>query len=454
MELRRVQLKRMKSQVIISNGSERGEYIPLDYVFSQFERIHDGVQLMKTYYPNDESWSDSKKISEVTKEKGISFAWDYEYEDYHPFNIWSENSSTLQEIEEIKQYGADLHLTLTMDLSLDENEIRKIAESLRGYGKIYLRINHEMNGSWFRFNTQHTFQEACDFFVKCDRIMKQVNCNIYTVFNLSGDCFTEEGIVRDEPLRLGENELLAALKAADYWSIDKYTSLHFGWPFENVKREEMKQYFQGTVDLWWQIVTEMYIKMIWKNGLVAKPLFINEFNSDSDIDGEDGQADNILSVYKRLADGEYEWMEGIAMYQFRDFGGLGLEKGDKMEFQQMPALKTYKEALNGFPYQFNKGEKEWERKDFTFSWMDMDHVMGLSVDGLEEKKEFQNKFDVPMYVTWENGIVWKRLEREERLSLEGRDQIYLFMPPFKKEGGKLQYSKMVRNIKQQLEMMM
>lgn len=452
MKISRVQMKRKKSQLIIANGSERGEYIPLEHVFSQFDRIHDGVQLMKTYYPYDESWSTNHKISEVTKKKGVTYAWDYEYEDYHPFDIWSENSNTRKELEEIKQYGADVHLTLTMDLSLDENEIRRIAESLRGYGRIYLRINHEMNGSWFRYNTQHSFKEANDFFVKCHHIMKQANSNIYTVFNLSGDAFVVDGIVKAEPLYLEEEGLKEALMIADYWSIDKYTSLHYGWPFEDVPREKMTQYFQGTIKDWWSIVEEMYIKMIWKNGLVAKPLFINEFNSDSDIDGEDGQAEIISSIYKRFGMGEFEWLEGIVLYQFRDFGGLGLEKGNKEEYKQMPALKSYREAIREYPYEFVE-EKEWEKKDFTFSWLDMDHIRGMKIEGIEEKNRFQNQFDIPVYITWDNGTEWKRVNPGESIGIKDQDQVLLFLPPYKKDKNTFMYSRIIRDVKRKLEAM-
>ncbi|SET21948.1 hypothetical protein [[Clostridium] polysaccharolyticum] len=451
MKLTRVQLKRNKNQIIMANGSERSDYIPMKYIFSQFERIHDGVQLMKTYYPNEKNWSDSHRISEVTKKENVDYAWGYEYEDYHPFNIWSEHSSTLREIEEIKQYGADLHLTLTMDLALSEDEIRKIAESLRGYGKIYLRINHEMNGTWFRYNTQHTYKEACDFFVKCHHIIKQVSSNIYTVFNLSADAFVVDVQVRNEPLHL--DALREALQVADYWSIDKYASLNWGWPFEMPDDGEHWRHWTGTVENWWTIIEETYIKMIWNNDLKAKPLFINEFNSDSDVDGENGQAEVISKVYKRIARGEFEWLEGIVLYQFRDYGGLGLEKGTREKFCKLPALSAYKEAIQEFPYSFQQEKDNWENADFTFVWQDIDQVYGVRIKEIQGKDCFQNKLDMPVFLTWENGTVWKRILPEESVSLPHKEEVYLFVPPYKNKNHVFQYSAVVRNIESQLEKM-
>jgi len=113
MKIYKESLKRNKCQLILANGSERGEFVPLDYVFSQFKGIHDGVQLMRTYYPEDDSWNPYKRISTVSKKERVSFAWDYEYEDYHPFDVFENKSATLDQMELIKLYGSDIYLTLT-----------------------------------------------------------------------------------------------------------------------------------------------------------------------------------------------------------------------------------------------------------------------------------------------------------------------------------------------------
>jgi len=331
MKFSQAALKRKKTRLILSNGSERSDFVPIDEIFTKLGRIHDGIQILKTYYPHDPAWSPCHKISEITAKKNVNYAWDYEYEDYQPFDIWEENSTTRNEIEALKYYGADLHITLTLDLSLPDREIASIAQALEPYGRVFLRINHEANGNWFRFSRQHTYREVSDFFVRCHKIIKNNSANIYTVFNLTGDFFVNEGMVVDRFLHLGSDSLRGALNIADYWSIDKYVTLNYGWPFQEVT-ERSAMFFRKSVEQWWRLVEETYLKMIWHNHLVAKPLFINEFNSDSDVDGYEGQAMNIASVYNRLSKGEFEWLAGITLYQFRDFGGLGLEKGNLREY--------------------------------------------------------------------------------------------------------------------------
>lgn len=444
-------LERKKNQIIIADGSERSDYISMEHIFKKMGKIHDGVQLMKTYYPHDKSWSAQHKISEVTQKKDVNFAWDYEYEDYHPLDIFCENSNTLKEIEEVKQYGADLHLTLTLDISLSDSELRAIAEKLSDYGRIYLRINHEMNGEWFRYNTQHTYKEACDFFVRFHRIVKSVSPNIYTVFNIASDSATADVLVKDKHLHLEEDKLREALNVADYWSIDKYISLNYGWPFETVVTEESTQYFKGTPDDWWRIIDETYLKMIWHSNMKAKPLFINEFNSDCDVDGEEGQAKIIESIYNRLAVGEFEWLQGIVLYQFRDFGGLGLEKGDRKDYKEMPALSAYRNAIKKFPYHFVTEKEEWKRADYTFVWQDTDHIRGLCINDISSKSCFKNKFEFPVYLTWKDGVTWVRLNVGESLELKDLDEVYLFVPPYKDKQHGMMYSAMVREIKSELE---
>lgn len=454
MNFTQVELKRNKTRLILSNGSERSDFVPLNEIFQKMGRIHDGIQLMKTYYPTDPSWSDTHKISAVTAKKGVGYAWDYEYEDYHPFDIWRDDSCTLKQIEAIKRYGSDLHLTLTLELALTDAEITKIVKVLNPYGRIFLRINHEANGNWFRYNLQHTLQEYSDFFVRCHRIIKNNAANIFTVFNLSADCFAMYKMILDRSICLGEGQLREALKIADYWSLDKYTSLHWGWPFEAERTPESTSYFQESLQDWWQSIEETYLKMIWHNNLVAKPLFINEFNSDSNVDGLEGQAEIIAKVYNRLAQGEFEWLAGITMYQFRDFGGLGLEKGNLQEYQSLPALTAYQQAIHNFKPErvFDYQRKQYS--DYTFSWKDSDHVRGLWIDQMDGGTVFTNRFDFPLFVVNGKTQWWSRLEPNDTWGLEGVEQFGLFVPPYIDPTGRIHDVITVRDYKAQIGAML
>jgi hypothetical protein len=454
MNFTQVALKRNKTRLILSNGSERSDFVPVDEIFAKLGRIHEGIQLFKTYYPSDPVWSNTQKISAVTAKKGVNYAWDYEYEDYHPFDIWENESITRKEIEAIKSYGSDLHLTLTLEFSLSDAEIAKIAQALNPYGRIFLRINHEANGNWFRYSRQHTFQEFSDFFVRCHKIIKNNSSNILTVFNLSSDFFVNEKLVVDRFLYLSEGQLRGALNTADYWSIDKYTSLHYGWPFEAELTETSTAYFKGSIDDWWQLIEETYLKMIWHNNLVAKPLFINEFNSDSDVDGYEGQAEIITRIYNRLAQGEFEWLAGITLYQFRDYGGLGLEKGNLQDYQSLPALTAYKAAVKDFKYELVLSEQEWQYSEYTFTWKDSDHIRGLRIDQFDGVKRLTNRFDFPIFVIHGEAQSWIRLEQNETLVLDNPTEFVLLIPPYKDSYDIMRDIVTIRDFKAKISAMM
>jgi hypothetical protein len=436
----------------MSNGSERGDYVPMRDVFDHTERIHDGIQLMKTYYPYEKKWSDKHRISEITAVKEVNYAWDYEYEDYHPFNIWNQRGSTACEMRDIKQFGADIHLTITLDLALTDEAITAIGYALVPFGTVYLRINHEANGSWFRFNKQHTFKEVSDFFVKCHTLIKNVAPNVKTVFNLSADVFMEKRVLDKTLLHVSAGELAGALECADFWSLDKYSSLHWGWPFEQTVTPESTSYFRGSTDEWWRLVEESYLAMVWQNGGHAKKLFITEFNSDADVDGFDGQAAIVAAVYDRIAKSDFDWLDGIVMYQFRDYGGLGLEQGNQTSHTKQPSLEAYKKAITSFPYDLALDEKEYAGIHFSFSWNSTDYIRGINCSLSAEMIRFVNKFDVPIFILHGPGQLWRRLEVNEESDVSGLTDINLFIPPYFTPEG-MRHTSIVYDIKNKLKEM-
>jgi hypothetical protein len=448
-------LHRTKPMLIMSNGSERGDFVPLGHIFSRTGRIHDGIQVLKSYYPYEANWSAHHKISEVSGHENVDFAWDYEYEDYHPFNLNTADGNCREQFQDIKRFGSDLHLTIAMDLSLTDQDIEEVARSLRPYGRIFLRINHECNGNWFRFNKYHSYKEVNDFFVRCHKIVKSNCSDIYTVFSLTGDFFANEKVVTDFFLRLAPDEMREALETADYWSLDRYASLHYGWPFEETVTPESKNtYFKGTVEDWWRLIEECYLSMIWHNGLKMKPLFINEFNSDSNVDGLKAQAEIVGSVYDRLARGDFAWLAGIAFYQFRDLGGLGLEKGDLEEFRENPALGAYRDAVNRIQYRIQIEDwQEWPHADYYFSWCNSDSIRGLCIRGAQEQKQFANTLPVPVYLVLENQK-WERLPPGQTCDITGQSQFFLLVPPYTDGEGRIQYSFKLPGVKQALGRMM
>lgn len=448
-------LKRTKPQLILSNGSERGDFAPVGQIQSAMGRIHDGMQVLKTYYPHNPKWSSRQRISETKADADVGYQWDYEYEDYHPFNLLEPDGDCAGQFAEIKRFGSDIHLTLTLDLALSDDEIEAVVRSLRPYGRIFLRINHECNGNWFRYNKFYSYKEVGDFFVRCHRIVKANSSQIFTVFCLSGDFFAKRLVVEDMFLRLGVDELREALETADYWSVDRYTSLHFAWPFaKTCNRADPSTYFDNSVDDWWRIIEETYLGMIWHNGMKMKPLFLNEFNTDADVNGFERQAENVASVYERIQKSDLPWLAGIAFYQFRDRGGLGLELGDNRGSRPNPSLAAYRNGIHGIGYTFIVEDwQEWPNKSFIFAWANSDSVRGLCLRGIQGRVELENRFGVPIYLV-DEAQRWLRLEPGERGGVAAERQAYLFVPPFAGGGGRLDYSLKVDDLRPKLQAML
>ena len=220
-EIYKIHLGEAKCALDLGDGSERGEYVCQDYILNVLGRPHRAVGLMYTYYPKDKEWS-ANKISETCKDMEIHFQWDYPYDDYFPYG---ENGQPFEQMRDIRRHGQDVLLTLTIDCSLDDETLRRIARELKPFGRMRLRINHECSGNWFTHNRRFCYEEVGKFFVRFANIVKEEAPNVKTVF-CAGMARNEDGSVENE------KEFAEAYRAADEWSSDAYLALHYGWPFD------------------------------------------------------------------------------------------------------------------------------------------------------------------------------------------------------------------------------
>lgn len=430
-------------QLILGNGSERGEFISIKNIFDEFGKPHDGIQVMKTYYPYHDGWNTKDRISKSTKKENVDYAWDYEYDDYHPLDIFEEESKTLAQLQEIKTYGSDIHLTLTMDAHLGDDELEKIFLKLKGFGRIFLRINHEENGNWFEHNKNYSRKEVAEFFVRCHHIAKRISSEFYTIFSVTGDCFSPESGVNVDKLDLEEEQLKAALSCADFWSIDKYISLNYGWPFYELKNQPDDRCFTMTEMDWWKIIEETYLQMIQCNDGIMKPLFINEFNADSDVDGFSGQSSKISNIFENYFQKEYSWLKGIVMYQYQDDGGLGLVfYNEKGTLQSYPSLESYKKAIGL--------RKEWiserSKGDILFRWINSETIEGISITITKKNAEFCNRNEYKLFLYNETNGEWICLLPEECVTIQS-DEIAVFVPPYVKQE-QIQYTCDIHNVEE------
>ncbi len=317
----------------LGDGSERAEYVNQDYILHKLGRPHRGVNIMYTYYPHDKEWP--ARISEACKDLNVSFQWDYPYDDYFPYGA---NGQPFEQMKDIRRHGQEVLLTLTIDCSLSDEELREVARQLKPYGRMMIRINHECCGNWFTHNKRFSFAEIGAFFVKFAGIIKEEAPNVKTIF--CGGWGKEDGTIEQE------EAFKDCYKAADIWSCDCYLTLHYGWPY-NVAEKGGEGWLARDLE-------EQYRQYEWtyKRGCElageSRPMTTAEFNTDGDVTGPRLQGESVVRFARHWRDTKSDWFKAISMYQFRDRGRLGLEIEDpnnKGVGIEQPMLAEYRDQV-------------------------------------------------------------------------------------------------------------
>ena len=339
----RITMGSAKCAVDLGDGSERGEYVDQDYILQRLGRPHRSISLMYCYYPLDEQWP--ARISEAMKDADVSFQWDYPYDDYFTYKGGlggSMEGEPFTYMRDIRRHGQDVTLTLTIDPAVTDEHLAAIGDDLRTFGRLFLRINHEATGNWFSFNKRATYQEVADFYCRASRIIKEHAPNVQTVLCIGGVEHPETGEIEKE------KEFSQAVRETDIWSVDKYMSLHWGWPYD-VAEPGGTTHKRGSVRETYEHTKLSYERFRYINGGVEKPMIMSEFNSDGDVTGAYEQAEMVKMFCDILKEEKADWFNGFTFYQFRDRGRLGLEIEDpnnKNVGIEQPVMKTYKEIIN------------------------------------------------------------------------------------------------------------
>ena len=341
---KKVLLKAADCALDLGDGSERGLYVNQDYILQKMGRLHRGISLMYTYYPNDKTWP--VRASIACPQEVPTGAWDYPYEDYFPYRGGREglrDGEPFNFMREIRQHGQDVVLTLTIDPTLKEEDIIPLAKDLRPYGRVLLRVNHECTGGWFCFTKRASYKEIADFFVMVTRVMHKYAPNVKMIL-CAGMWQKETGKIEMEDI------FLEAFKETDYWSCDQYLSLHWGWPVDVAKKG-------GNTFACYDVdeVYERTKKTLYRLREITgqnKPLLMSELNADGDVTGAWEQSAMVKHFMRLLENDSEKWLSGFTMYQFRDDGRLGLEITDPNNSTvgiEQPILSMYrKEAQNPF----------------------------------------------------------------------------------------------------------
>lgn len=339
----KIHMGRAACAVDLGDGSERGEYVDQDYILNQLGRPHRSINLMYCYYPLDKGWP--VRASLLGKNGGVSFAWDYPYDDYFPYTGGVEGNTGGEpfiSMRDVRRHGQDVTLTLTVDCAVSDEQLTQIARDLKPYGRLMLRINHEATGNWFAFNKRYSYQEVADFYVRFHNILKREAPNIRTILCIGG------GPENGSSGMKCEKEFQEAVRAADIWSGDYYLALNWGWPF-TVAESGGKTHKRAVVKNIFEDNRFSFDRFTCLNGGIAKPLVISELNADGDVTGPYDQAQMMREFYHMVRDEKATWLTGITCYQFRDRGRLGLELEDPNNpcvGIRQPLFDTYKEIIH------------------------------------------------------------------------------------------------------------
>ncbi len=374
--LYKLHMGKAQCAVDLGDGSERGEYVNQDYILHALGRPHRSISLMYCYYPLDEGWPG--RASVVHASPDVSFAWDFPYDDYFTYKGGlggSTQDEPFNYMREIRAHGQDVTLTLTIDPHVSDEHLIAIANDLRPFGRVLLRINHEATGNWFSFNKRCSYQEVADFFVRASRIIKEHAPNVQTIICIGGIEDPESGKIERE------EEFAQTVLAADIWSVDKYMALHWGWPYD-VAEPGGSSHSRSRVRDIYNMTKASYERFKELNGGAAKPMIMSEFNADGDVTGAYEQAEMVQEFCDILNEDNADWFTGFTFYQFRDRGRLGLEIEDPNNQDvgiAQPVMETYKKIIHSERFLPKMEQGEAVQLPVTLRWGNSEDAEGLAI---------------------------------------------------------------------------
>lgn len=441
--IKKIHLGKAKCALDITDGSERGEYVCQDYIINKLGRPHRSVNLMYCYYPLDEGFPERASVAFASDDVG--FAWDYPYDDYFTYKGGlggDKNSQPFEQMRDIRRHGQDVTLTLTIDPHVSDEHLIAVANDLKTFGRMFLRVNHEATGNWFSFNKRCTYAEVADFFVRATRIFHKHAPNVKLILCIGGiEQKDAEKIEREE-------EFSQAVCETDVWSVDKYPALHWGWPYDVAERGGNTHARYKISDMF-NLTKRSYERFCEISG-TEKPMTLGELNVDGDVTGAYEQAQMVKELYDMVKNENASWLTSITFYQFRDRGRLGLEIQDPSNencgFEQ-PELSVYKEILHDDYFMPQISQIGDVTLPVTLRWGGAEDAEGLEMPVFFEKNPTfcEVYFDEPLNLMLEINGKWfykspeckcvdlmpafyeKPLESAANLTLK------IFAPPFSGE---------------------
>ena len=360
----------------LTDGSERGEYVPQDYILKTLGRPMRSVNLMYCYYPLDKEFPARARDAFAGKE--MKGQWDTPYEDYFPYTgglNGDRDSEVFRQMQDIRRHGQDVTLTLVIDPNVPDEHLIAVAEDLKPYGRVLLRLNHEATGDWFAFNKRADYADIAKFFVHASEVIRAHAPNVQTIICIGGiEDLNETEMVK-------ENEFACTIPAADIWSVDKYMALHWGWPYDVAEPGGSSHGRSAYHDVY-EMTKRSYRRFTELNGGVTKPMVMSEFNADGDVTGPYDQCAMVDGFFRLVKEDPENWLSGINFYQFRDRGRLGLEIEDPNDPENgipQPVMHTFKSWIQDSMFLPEIAEEGETALPVTLRWRNSEDAEGIGI---------------------------------------------------------------------------
>jgi hypothetical protein len=419
-------------RLFMSDGSERSTYLPQEQALRVLGGPHSGVNLMACYYPRQTFWPERRlfsrevphfrhSVTDQTERTRLNDFNDWT-DGYYSFDIEDPDNDVVRQMEDVRRHGQDVRLTLTADIDTPAEDLERIAEILKDFGRMELRLNHEANGcAWFRFaknvgnmqgdEQRRTYHEISAFFCRAHELMARAAPNVTMVpcYNGPGERITKGELDASDLPHLGDDELGLMYRLPNtVVSLDQYGSLHCGWPGHTVTqvpiiRKFTFDEFKGFALTPWELC-EMVIRPF--QALISEMrgensrIDLGELDFDEDFHGPEVRAQLLYECY--------DWLRrnpgiigSITFYELTDMGGLGLcrqkEYGNVRDVTTNIVTDVYREIMRWEEFRHPcepAGDVPDGAGKVDLLWASAEDAIGIEVSGLDgtDRLDFGGKY--------------------------------------------------------------
>jgi hypothetical protein len=314
----------------------------------------------------------------------------------------------MRQVADVRRYGQEPRLTVTADADTSTGDIERMAELLKGFGTMQLRLNHEANGcTWFRFarnagarpadEARRIYHELCELFLRFHKVFGRIAPKVTLVACYQSGEELRSGAVEgsaDLP-QMTDGEFAPAYRLPDVIpSIDQYGSLHYGWPEHVIENPPIigpvdagrdASTYLTVCELCEGVLRSFHRAMCDLRGEHVR-IDMGEANYDEDIHGPEIQSQLVCEMYHWISQ-HPEVIGSVTFYELTDRGGLGLFK--LREYDNLGDLDTtclldvYKDIMRWPEFRHSvteDGEPLSEEGDVELTWRSPCDADGLQVD--------------------------------------------------------------------------